>query len=384
MQIKYYIFIISGILSFITAMQILLFKKNKGLLNIHFGILLGLFAIRNLTSIINFDFILKNTISDISNSIMTLMVFPLLYLYNVKITNNILKTKLTYSKLKIGSFALLYLIFNIILFFNNNNEENSIYLLLIDFIYTSGFCYLNIRFLNTHFWKKKMDFLAEKFAEKWSKVLTLLFLLFPLKLYIQVIYYLFKEPIILDNRYQHTTSIVCILICIYILLNTHKFYELNFYIKNENEKLDEKKFKLLWRNHIDTDSIVNKSDIEVNNRISKNIQYYIGKINNVDFENHILLKPDSKINDLSVNLQIPKSHLVFLFKYYCKISFVDYKNMIRINKAKKMIENKFLETNTLNSLAVNVGFKSYDPFYRSFKEITNLGPAEYNIYKKIK
>ena len=53
-----------------------------------------------------------------------------------------------------------------------------------------------------------MDFLAEKFAEKWSKVLTLLFLLFPLKLYIQVIYYLFKEPIILDNRYkQHKRQI---------------------------------------------------------------------------------------------------------------------------------------------------------------------------------
>lgn len=380
MIIKYYIFIISGILSVITTIQIILFKKNKGLLNIHFCILLGLFAIRHFTSILHFNSVLKNTISDISNSIIILAAFPVLHLYCVKITNDTLKTKITFSKLYVGILVLFYLTFNIVLIVNNYYKENTIYQLIIDFIFTSCFCYLNIKFLQTHLWGRKMDFKLEMFAEKWSKVLMLLFLLFPLKYYLQIIYYLFEEPILLDNKYQPTTSIVCILICIYILLNPNKFYKLDIHIKEENKKIIEEKFKLVWKTNLNLE-IVNKSDQDVYDRISKNIKYYIGKINNVDFENHILLKPESKLNDLSVKLQIPKSHLVFLFKYYCKISFIDYKKKIRIEKAKKMIENNFLETNTLNSLATSVGFKSYDPFYRSFKEITSLGPTEYNIVR---
>lgn len=380
MILKYYIFIKSGILSVITTIQIILFKKNKGLLNIHFCILLGLLTIRHFTSILNFNSLLKNSISDISNSIIILAAFPVLHLYCVKITNDTLKTKLTFSQLYMWSLVLFYLIFNIVLIVNNNYKENSIYQLLIDFIFTSSFCYLNIKFLRTHLWGRKMDFLLEIFAEKWSKVLMLLFLLFPLKYYLQITYYLFEEPIILDNKYQPTTSILCILTCIYIFLNPNKFYKLDIHIKEENEKIIEEKFKLVWKTDINSD-IMNKSDQEVYNRISKNIKYYIGKINNVDFENHILLQPGSNLNDLSVKLQIPKSHLVFLFKHYCKISFIDYKKMIRVEKSKKMIENNFLETNTLNSLATSVGFKSYDPFYRSFKEITNLGPAEYNIVR---
>jgi AraC-like DNA-binding protein len=42
-----------------------------------------------------------------------------------------------------------------------------------------------------------------------------------------------------------------------------------------------------------------------------------------------------------------------------------------------MIESGFLAKNTIESLAKDVGFASYSPFYKAFKKIHGIGPTEY-------
>jgi AraC-like DNA-binding protein len=74
---------------------------------------------------------------------------------------------------------------------------------------------------------------------------------------------------------------------------------------------------------------------------------------------------------------VPKSHVVFLFKYHCTISFVDFKKIIRVQKAVLLIEEGFLKSNTLEALAVRTGFSSYSPFFKSFKSITGMSPKDY-------
>jgi methylphosphotriester-DNA--protein-cysteine methyltransferase len=52
--------------------------------------------------------------------------------------------------------------------------------------------------------------------------------------------------------------------------------------------------------------------------------------------------------------------------------------MIKIHDALQLIETGYLKLNTLEGLAIKVGFASYNPFFTSFKEITGTTPQAYN------
>jgi AraC-like DNA-binding protein len=76
-------------------------------------------------------------------------------------------------------------------------------------------------------------------------------------------------------------------------------------------------------------------------------------------------------------LNIPVSHLIYMFKYHCQYTFTEYKTIIKIEDAKRLIESGFLTVNTLESLAIEVGFSSYNPFFTAFKKLTGKSPNEY-------
>jgi AraC-like DNA-binding protein len=48
------------------------------------------------------------------------------------------------------------------------------------------------------------------------------------------------------------------------------------------------------------------------------------------------------LTDLSNQLHNPKSHLTFLFKYHSKISFSEYKKIIRIQDGLQLIQSGYL------------------------------------------
>lgn len=50
--------------------------------------------------------------------------------------------------------------------------------------------------------------------------------------------------------------------------------------------------------------------------------------------------------------------------------------------AKQLIDGGFLKTNTLESLATEVGFASYNPFFTAFKKRYKMSPNEYNNDRK--
>jgi YesN/AraC family two-component response regulator len=83
------------------------------------------------------------------------------------------------------------------------------------------------------------------------------------------------------------------------------------------------------------------------------------------------------MKDLAKVLNIPKSHLIFIFKYHSELSFSDYKKISRIQNSLEFINNNFLATNTLDSLSKEVGFSSYNPFFSCFKDVVGKSPQEY-------
>jgi len=80
---------------------------------------------------------------------------------------------------------------------------------------------------------------------------------------------------------------------------------------------------------------------------------------------------------LALEIQIPKSHLTYVFKYHCNLFFPDFKRMLQIRDAKNLIDNGYLTANTLESLSAYVGFSSYNPFYQAFKKYTGRSPQHY-------
>lgn len=126
--------------------------------------------------------------------------------------------------------------------------------------------------------------------------------------------------------------------------------------------------------------IINLRDLKVYNRILDKIPTYVQGIERIALVNYSFRKLDYSINDLSLELGLPKYYLEFIFKYYCKVSFNDYKKTVRIFDAVTLINQGYLSSNTLETLSRHVGFASYNPFLINFKEVVGVPPFDY--YKK--
>jgi AraC-like DNA-binding protein len=123
--------------------------------------------------------------------------------------------------------------------------------------------------------------------------------------------------------------------------------------------------------------INNPRDVLINKRVHEKVFTYIEQIEKVGLVNYSFRKQDYSINELSTELGLPKYYLEFIFKYYCKVSFNEYKKIVRIYDAVNLINDGYLSTNTLDTLSRHVGFASYNPFLINFKEILGVSPFDY-------
>ncbi|WP_157831502.1 helix-turn-helix domain-containing protein [Confluentibacter flavum] len=88
------------------------------------------------------------------------------------------------------------------------------------------------------------------------------------------------------------------------------------------------------------------------------------------------------IHNFANFVDLPTSHLHYIFKYHSVMSFEEYKVSCMANDAKKLIEDNDFEFSNLESLSLKVGFTNYTTFVNAFKEQTGREPEEYLIWKK--
>ena len=125
--------------------------------------------------------------------------------------------------------------------------------------------------------------------------------------------------------------------------------------------------------------ITNVQNYELFEKIKDNLVRYMTEIDQFSFTSKAYRNTSFSLTDLSNRLNIPKSHITFLFKYHSKISFSDYKKIIRIQDGLELIQSGFLNVNTYESLAKETGFKSYNTFFVSFKDVSGLSPQDYFV-----
>tara|TARA_R110002096_G_scaffold100148_1_gene221868 strand:- start:289 stop:1440 length:1152 start_codon:yes stop_codon:yes gene_type:complete len=76
-------------------------------------------------------------------------------------------------------------------------------------------------------------------------------------------------------------------------------------------------------------------------------------------------------------LHVPPYHAAYFFYQTKGISFTAYRNKIRVEKARQLIDSGFLESNDLNVLISSCGFKNKSDFEKTFEKLSNSGVVEY-------
>ncbi len=95
-------------------------------------------------------------------------------------------------------------------------------------------------------------------------------------------------------------------------------------------------------------------------------------------ENQPFLDPEFSINSLSVQLKIPVHHIRYYFSQHLNISFTTYKNRLRVDYVKMLIEKGEEEKHSVEGLGHLAGFSSKSSFFAAFKTETGMTPLEYH------
>ncbi|MCF8429307.1 MAG: AraC family transcriptional regulator, partial [Bacteroidia bacterium] len=215
--------------------------------------------------------------------------------------------------------------------------------------------------------------------KKWTIILFIVIIAFILRFHITYYKeYLFLEPSNNDYslKYLWVTALVWIILFIIILSNPAILYGYS-YLKAESTKTNSDLKNNNYWNIKSKVKIKNNQDLLLKEKISFNIENYIIKLNDVLYKNSYFVNPEFSIKDLALALNIPISHLKFVFKYHSELSFSDYKKVSRIQNSLALINNNYLVTSTLDSLSRKVGFSSYNPFFSCFKDVVGKSPHEY-------
>ena len=126
--------------------------------------------------------------------------------------------------------------------------------------------------------------------------------------------------------------------------------------------------------------------IELNEKISqaaKSQEFSRERLNQVGDKLHQYLHkkkflvPGFSLSDLVKDLETPEHVLTYYFNNHKGITFLKWKNQLRIEEAIQLLKAGKAETNTLESVGKTCGYKSRSNFIQAFKAQTGESPSAY-------
>lgn len=130
------------------------------------------------------------------------------------------------------------------------------------------------------------------------------------------------------------------------------------------------------RNAIEVDSNLNPKPSKISETKETNEDKFL------IIKNHILnqkryLDSNLTLEDLSTELKMSVSALSLSINKNSNSNFSDFINNLRVEKAKKLINNPDYNHYTIVSIGLECGFNSKSAFYAAFKKVTQITPSEY-------
>lgn len=375
------LFIITGLIGLLTTFLIFTHYKSNRIMNLYIILLLLIISLRFLLSGLTnfiFDSTFRATYFKYSN--FPLVVIPICYLYFKNLSENNRKLNLK---------ELLHFIFPVSLFlfiinrnhFYFNSKRIEVILYGLFFIFAITYVILCFRILRSSIWTRKGDIKViqrqNKLINNWTLFLFIGLIINIFRLFISISMEIYFGESIKGHSSQWISALIWLTILFKILRSPEILYGYNVLYQKINEnKNDTLVLHTIWKKTNDIE-LNNNQHFVLKEKIDPNIIDYIKKIESISLKFELFRNSNLMISDLANSLKIPKSHLSYLFKYHSKISFSEYKKVIRIHDAINQIEQNYLKDNTLDSLSKKVGFTSYNPFFTSFKEIAGVSPLEY-------
>jgi AraC-like DNA-binding protein len=380
----YFLLITIGLLGLLTVLVVLTRYKSNRMMNIYLIITFILVSFRFILHGANYFLSFKNSDDLIINyNRFFIILIPCLYLY----LDNLILDRKFFALQDFKHFIIPILFFLLVIKMNNTGNSLSLKWKLTSFVlfstYAFAYCYLCYSMLLKKVWLKKETVRIQnkqnRLIKKWTLFLVILSTLSIIRVLISLYFHIFNKDIISisDEYFIWISGLIWMLIFIKTLISPEVLYGydvLNDIIKKE------KTYTLELDNIWDIESkkeSYNIQDSKLKLQVDKNIIEYISEIEKKALNPTLFKDFKFTISDLATKLKIPTSHLNYIFKYHCKISFSDYKKTIRIHHSINLIQSGYLEINTFESLAKEVGFASYNPFYSSFKEISGKSPKEF-------
>jgi AraC-like DNA-binding protein len=180
--------------------------------------------------------------------------------------------------------------------------------------------------------------------------------------------------------------VAAISISLIILKRNQMFYKKLLYNKEKyNEILFTRTKHLLGLHNLSKNNTgENEENNDLENNFSKSEHLFNKIIETIDNEK-LFLNPELDQKTLIRILGTNKKYLYEAIKIHGELNFRGIINRLRINHAKKTIESNINEGTITNftELYLTSGFNANSSFYRIFKSLTGLSPAEYAIeFKK--
>jgi AraC-like DNA-binding protein len=317
-----------------------------------------------------------------TENFMILNAWPTLYLYFYKLVINTNKLKLK----DLLHYIIPLMIF--IIFCNKSILEELHYSILISkvffvVVFIGNLIYMGISFklLYKNVWNRNSKILLitqqNKVISKWTKFLFFIFII----MFIRVLINLFGHNdhvwYINTNNYLWIAAIIWVIMYVKMISSPEFLFGYEVF---QNKIKEYKKhniiFDNIWKKKSNIE-IVNVQDSILQDKIESSVVSYIIEIEHLALNSDIFFDNGFSMDDLARKLNLPKSHISFVFKYHSSISFTEFKKIIRVQKSIELLENGFLKSNTMEYLASSIGFSSYSSFFKSFKNITGYSPQEY-------
>lgn len=378
-MIVYFFYSLVGLLGLITTTIVFIQHKSNRTINLYLILLFCLISIRFLLETIFYFY--KNLIPNFSYFPFFIIIIPLFHLY---IKNIIANTK--QYRLK----ELWHFVFPLVLSFGNllNNyyyflgKYSVVILNIIFVVYAIIYLVIDFLLLKKNVWNRNSKIqiidVQNNLLRKWTLFLFVLYIAISIRLILTLFFDLLNSSFSAGKNQLWISGILWIIIFVKILITPEILFGYNALYKkiNEQKKLD-LSLNEIWI-LIEKTNFKNHQDEILKVKIYDDLINNLKNIERLAFEEKSFRKAKTSATEFAKKLEIPKSHLNFIFKYHCKITFTEFKNIIKIYDALQLIESGFLKINTLDALAIKVGFSSYNPFFTSFKDVTGSTPQAYN------
>ncbi len=371
--------IIIGLLGVITFLILSInFKTNRNV-NFYFLLFILLFSIKNILEGVFYFF--EGIKPDFSYKSFLSVSVPSVYLY--------FKYLIASTK-KHNTKDILHFVFPVLFgcfcylnyqtqFFNRPIIYFTYILFYLIYLFAGIFLLKNI------IWKTKKKqsivFNNNDTIKKWIQFLFVINILIVIRLLIISFSELFHVDYSFGENYSWISGLLFIVILIKIWTTPDILFGYNaIYTKVKDENFSKLTLSDVWI-LTQQSKLKNIQDNELKEKVYVNLNKQINRIEKIALNEKWFRNKNSSKSELAEKLNIPKSHINFIFKYHSKISYADFIKTVRTFDAINLIESGYLLNHKLDALANKVGYSSYNPFFSTFKDITGKCPMEYSKEK---